>query len=130
MSFGDDLVVDLHLTHCPLVDARGDQGTAPRTIIRWSDVAADLAELDIVGTTPSLPPATPDDWLAREAAARDAIPASVTRVADLVGAEAAALLGEWRRWLDVADDEVVALEAAVAPLLALLIPSLRMQLLT
>ncbi|MDB4965185.1 MAG: hypothetical protein JWN44_874 [Myxococcales bacterium] len=127
MTFGEHLVVDLHLADCPLVDA----ATGPRTIIRWQDDAGDLDDVDAIGTTPTLPAGTPDDWLAREAAVRDAAGACrPARVGELLSAEAGALLATWRRWFGVGDDEAAVLEAEVAPLFRLVLPSLRMQLLT
>jgi hypothetical protein len=127
MTFGEHRVVDLHLADCPLVDG----ATNPRTLIRWDDVARDLGELDVMGTTPTLPAGTPDDWIAREAAVRDAAAAArPVRIGGLLGGEATALLDTWRRWFDVPEDESRALEADVAPLFRLVLPSLRMQLLT
>jgi hypothetical protein len=117
---GGVVIVDLQLAHCPLVDAR----KGPRTVIRWDDVARDLAEAGdgALAAEAGLPPATPDDWLAREAAVRDA-----GDDAPLPRAEAQAA---WRAFFGVADDEAAALAAEVAPLQRLALPSLRLQLLT
>ena len=119
VRMGAALVVDLQLTHCPLVDAR----TAPRTIIRWDEIARDLeaAGSGAIASDGRLPAGAPDDWLAREAAARDGA-ASWTPTRE--GAEA------WRRFYDVGDDEAARLEAALLPLYRLAMPSLRMNLLT
>jgi hypothetical protein len=119
LRIGDAMVVDLQLSHCPLVDAR----TAPRTVIRWDEIARDLesAGTGAIAMEGKAPPGAPDDWLAHEAAARDAAGGWTT------ACESAAA---WRRFFGVGDDEAAALEAAVLPLYRLAMPSLRMNLLT
>ena len=71
LRVGDALVVDLQLTHCPLLDARAAPG--PRTVIRWDEIARDLeatgtGAIAIDGRAPA---GAPGDWLGDEAAARD-----------------------------------------------------------
>jgi len=119
LRVGDDLVVDLQLTHCPLVDA----STAPRTIIRWDEIARDLesAGTGAIAIDGRPPAGAPADWLGREAAARDGAGAWTP---------AAEALPAWRRFYGVGDDEAARLEAAVLPLYRLAMPSLRMNLLT
>jgi hypothetical protein len=116
---GDAIIVDLQLTHCPLVDAR----TSPRTVIRWDEIARDLeaAGTGAIVIDGKAPAGAPDDWLAGEAEARDRAgtwrPASESTAA-------------WRRFFDVADDEAARLEAAVLALYRLAMPSLRLNLMT
>ena len=119
LRIGDAIVVDLQLTHCPLVDAR----TAPRTIIRWDEIARDLesAGTGAIAMDGKAPPGAPDDWLAREAAARDGTAAWTPACESMTA---------WRRFFDVDDAEAATLEAAVVPLYRLAMPSLRMNLLT
>ncbi|HEX9103891.1 MAG TPA: hypothetical protein VF997_16885 [Polyangia bacterium] len=121
LRIGDAIVVDLQLTHCPLVDARS--APAPRTVIRWDEIARDLesAGTDAIAMDGRPPAGAPDDWLAREAAARDG--ASGWTIA-------AEPLPAWRRFFGVGDDEAARLEAAVLPLYRLAMPSLRMNLMT
>jgi hypothetical protein len=119
LRIGEALVVDLQLTNCPLVDAR----TAPRTVIRWDEVARDLeaAGPGAIANEAKAAAGAPDDWLAREAAARD-------------GAAAWRFASEhepaWRRFFDVDEAEAARAEAEVLPLYRLAMPSLRMNLLT
>ncbi|HXU68838.1 MAG TPA: YkgJ family cysteine cluster protein [Polyangia bacterium] len=113
------LIVDVQLSHCPLVDAR----TNPRTVIRWDEIARDLeaagpAAMPMEGKAA---PGAPDDWLAHEAAARDA--------AGSWEPEAAAWAA-WRAFFDIDAAEVARLGEAVLPLYRLALPSLRMNLLT
>jgi len=119
LRIGEAIVVDLQLSHCPLVDAR----TAPRTVIRWDEIARDLESAGIGAIAiDGRPPAdAPDDWLAREAKARDAAGAW-TPSCDALPA--------WRRFYGVGDDEAARLEAEVLPLYRLAMPSLRTNLLT
>lgn len=109
-------IVGLQLTHCPLVDA----ASGPRTVIRWDDVARDLDEAGagVVASELGLPPATPDDWLAREAAAREAAGAAP---------EVWPAWAAWQAYFGVGDDEARSLGRAVAPLYRLALPSLRME---
>ncbi len=119
VRMGATIVVDVQLTHCPLVDAR----TRPRTVIRWDEVARDLeaAGVGAIAIDGRPPAGVPDDWLAREAAARDG-------AGDW--APASDLRADWRRFYGVGDDEAARLEAAVLPLYRLAMPSLRMNLMT
>jgi len=119
LRIGEAIVVDLQLSQCPLVDAK----TAPRTVIRWDEIARDLesAGTDAIAF-PGMPPAgAPDDWLAREAAARDGAGAWSPKCESVPG---------WRRFFGVDDAEAAALDAAVVPLYRLAMPSLRMNLMT
>lgn len=119
LRMGETIVVDLQLTHCPLVDAR----SAPRTVIRWDEIARELesAGTGAIAMEGKPPPGAPDDWLAREAAARDEA-ARWTPRCDWSAA--------WRSFFGVAEAEADALSAAVLPLVRLAMPSLRMNLLT
>ena len=119
MRIGGAMVVDLQLTHCPLVDAR----TGPRTVIRWDEIARELeaAGPSAITVEAKAPAGSPDDWLAREAAARDGAAAWTL---------ARALQPAWRGFFAVDDAEAVRLEAALLPLYRLAMPSLRMNLLT
>ena len=120
VRLGETMVVDLQLSHCPLVDAR----TAPRTVIRWDEIARDL---ETAGTTSAIaidgkaPPGAPDDWLSCEAEARDG-----AATWQPVSAGVAA----WRRFFGVEEAEATRLAAAVLPLFRLAMPSLRINLLT
>jgi hypothetical protein len=113
------IIVDLQLSHCPLVDAR----TAPRTVIRWDEIARDLeaAGTGAIAFDAKPPAGAPADWLAAEAAARD----GAGQWCFSAGAWPA-----WRRFFGVDDAESARLEAAVLPLYRLAMPSLRMNLLT
>lgn len=113
------VIVDLQLTNCPLVDAR----TAPRTVIRWDEIARDLeaAGAGAIANEAKAPAGAPDDWLAHEATARDA--AGEWRIDG-------AHLPAWRRFFDVGDDEAARLQDALLPLYRLAMPSLRMNLMT
>jgi hypothetical protein len=119
LRMGDTIVVDLQLTHCPLVDAR----TAPRTVIRWDEIARDLesAGTGAIAMEGKPPPGAPEDWLGHEAAARDDADS---------WAPVCESAPSWRRFFDLDDAEAAALEAAVLPLYRLAMPSLRMNLLT
>ncbi|HWE30839.1 MAG TPA: hypothetical protein VHB97_22685, partial [Polyangia bacterium] len=122
LRLGDTIVVDLQLTHCPLVDAR--TSPLPRTIIRWDEIARDLdaAGTGAIAFDGKAPPAAPDDWLAREAEARDGAGAWTVECESLPA---------WRRFFGVDDeDETARLDAAVLPLYRLAMPSLRMNLMT
>src|SRR5262249_37257951 len=114
---GATTIVDLQLSHCPLVDAR----PRPRPIIRWEEDARELQEAGdgAIAAEARLPPATPDDWLAREAAVRDAalraeLPEGEPRVA-------------WQAYFGIGAEEAAALAAAITPLWRLVLPSLRLQ---
>jgi hypothetical protein len=119
MRVGSELIVDLQLTHCPLVDAR----SGPRTVIRWDEVARDLeaAGPNAIAVEAKAPPGAPDDWLAHEAAARDGAGQWTL---------ARQWMPEWARFFGVDDDEAAQLEASVLPLYRLAMPSLRMNLMT
>jgi hypothetical protein len=119
LRIGEAIVVDLQLSHCPLVDAR----SGPRTVIRWDEIARDLeaAGAGAIANEAKPAPGAPDDWLAHEAAARDG--AGEWRFS-------AASLPAWRRFFAIDDDEAARVEAAVLPLYRLAMPSLRMNLLT
>ncbi len=121
LRLGDTLVVDLQLTHCPLVDARTTPG--PRTVIRWDEIARDLESAGAGAIAFDTRPlaGAPSDWLAHEAAARDRADA---------WAPACPSWPAWRRFFGVDDAEAARLEAAVLPLYRLAMPSLRMNLLT
>ncbi|MCU1281805.1 MAG: hypothetical protein JWM53_5351 [bacterium] len=119
VRIGEIIVVDLQLSHCPLVDAR----TAPRTVIRWEEIARDLeaAGTGAIAIEGKAPAGAPDDWLVREAEARDGAAAWTF---------ACESLPAWRRFFAVDDDEAARLEAEVLPLYRLAMPSLRINLLT
>jgi hypothetical protein len=116
---GGAMVVDLQLTHCPLVDAR----TGPRTVIRWDEIAAELesAGTDAIAIDGKAPPGAPDDWLATEAAARDGAGAWLPKAASWTA---------WGAFYGAEPAEAARLVEALLPLYRLAMPSLRMNLLT
>ena len=122
LRVGGAIVVDLQLTHCPLVDARTSPG--PRTVIRWDEIARELEEtgVDAIAMDARAPAEAPADWLTREAGPRDG--AEGWRPAE--GTARAA----WARFFDVEAAEAARLGEAVLPLYRLAMPSLRMDLLT
>jgi hypothetical protein len=137
---GDVTVVDLQLGSCPIGDARDVPDRPGATVIRWADVARELAECGAGALTldAKLPPATPDGWLAREMARRDATAAlldvpSAAVLLDQLGADATGLMRlqtAWRRFFALADDEAAPLERLVARPFTLALPSLRWAALT
>jgi hypothetical protein len=140
---GEVTVVDLQLASCPIGDARDVPERPGATVIRWADVDRELTEAGAGALTldAKLPPATPDDWAAREIAKRDATApliaapsiASAATVLTQLGGDAtrlARLQTAWRRYFALADDEADALAAAVARPFTLALPSLRWQALT
>ena len=138
---GATTIVELQLAQCPLVNTRELPSRAGASVIRWDEAAREIADAGsgAVATEARLPAGLPDDWLAREAAVRDAtrplVDGAVSALEVLVGtgadgARLAALGQAWRRFFAIADQEATAHEARLARPFALALPSLRLQLLT
>jgi hypothetical protein len=122
---GDVRVVDVNTLLCP-VQAVGTGGVSHAALL---DEIEALAGSPLIDAPAAQPRELPADWLARERAAAQAAAEHRADPDRLLGAlssaEAPLSVDEWARLFGLDPAERAALEAQVAPLVALLMPSLR-----
>jgi Fe-S-cluster containining protein len=122
---GDVRVVDVNTVLCPLQHAPGRGVT-------WAELDRELegaAGSPLIDVPASKPLQLPDDWLAIERRVFDACRAHAADLPALTRASGDAdtdeIVASWSRTYGVDGAEYARLEAQVAPLVALLVPSLR-----